>query len=90
MDGNAKRPQTAPKMSTNASHPLPFGALQTLDEPGFVARLGGVVELSPWVVQRAWQHRPFASREAVFEALAGCIRSAPLDEQLALDRKSVV
>lgn len=86
MDCNAKRYQTAPKMSTNATPTLSFDALQALDESGFVARLGGVVELSPWVVQRAWQRRPFASREAVFEALAGCIRSAPLDEQLALLR----
>lgn len=66
--------------------PLPFDQLQTLDGPGFMAHLGGVVELSPWVVERAWQRRPFTSREALIEALGACIHDAAPDEQLALLR----
>lgn len=65
---------------------LPFDQLQTLDATAFMARLGGVVELSPWVVERAWQRRPFASREALIEALGACIRGAAPDEQLTLLR----
>lgn len=66
--------------------PLPFDQLQTLDESGFMAHLGGVVELSPWVVERAWRRRPFASREALIGALGACIHDAAPDEQLALLR----
>lgn len=73
-------------MSTDATSPMPFDQLQTLDAAAFMARLGGVVELSPWVVERAWQRRPFACREALIEALTDCIHSAPPDEQLALLR----
>lgn len=75
-----------PTMSTPPTPPLPFDQLHTLDESGFMAHLGGVVELSPWVVERAWQRRPFASRDALVEALGACIRDAASDEQLALLR----
>ena len=52
----------------------------------FMARLGSVFEHSPWVAERAWQHRPFSSVEELFQAMAGEVRSATRDEQLALIR----
>lgn len=73
-------------MPSQATPLLPIDQLQSLDATGFMARLGSVVELSPWVVERAWLRRPFASREALIEALGTCIRSATPDEQLALLR----
>ncbi|MEO8544675.1 MAG: 2-oxo-4-hydroxy-4-carboxy-5-ureidoimidazoline decarboxylase [Burkholderiaceae bacterium] len=66
--------------------PLPFDALNALDESGFMQLLGGVVELSPWVVQQTWHNRPFASREAVFETLRNGILDAPREAQMALLR----
>ena len=74
------------KMKKSHPTPLPFTALSALDESGFMQLLGGVVELSPWVVQQTWKNRPFASREAVFEALRDGILHAPRDAQLALLR----
>ena len=67
-------------------HPLPIAALQTLDHAGFLARLGGVVEHSPWVVERAWAQAPFASFDALYDALARCIHNAARSEQIALLR----
>lgn len=60
--------------------------LNSLDEPGFLAQLDGIVEHSPWVVQRAWAQRPFGTRRALFETLARCIREASSSEQLTLLR----
>jgi len=66
--------------------PLSIAALQALDHAGFVARLGGVVEHSPWVVERAWSKAPFASFSALYDALSGCILEAGPSEQIALLR----
>lgn len=67
-------------------NPLPIAALQALDHAGFVARLGGVVEHSPWVVERAWAQAPFTSFSALFDALRQCIHDATPPEQIALLR----
>jgi len=48
--------------------------------------LGGLVELSPWVVSRAMALRPFDTPRALADALAHVIRSAPREEQLSLIR----
>lgn len=37
--------------------------LNAQDRDGFVRALGWVCEHSPWVVERAWERRPFASRD---------------------------
>lgn len=50
------------------------------------ALLGGLVELSPWVVSRATALRPFDTPGAVADALAQIIRSAAPEEQRALIR----
>ena len=52
----------------------------TLDE----AR--GVFEHSPWVAERAWRKAPFASRQALHEAMMAEVERASRDEQLALVR----
>ncbi len=65
---------------------LPIAALQALDHAGFVARLGGVVEHSPWVVERAWAQAPFACFNGLYDALARCIHDAARPEQIALLR----
>lgn len=74
-------------MTTAASpNPLPIAALQALDHASFVARLGGVVEHSPWVVERAWAQAPFTSFSALFDALRQCIHDATRPEKIALLR----
>ncbi len=72
--------------SANRPFPLSIEALEALDHAGFVARLGGVVEHSPWVVERAWTQAPFACFNGLYDALARCIHDAARPEQIALLR----
>ena len=65
---------------------LDLAALNRMDCARFVGRLGGVFEHSPWVAQRAWQGRPFASIEGLLQAMAREVQLASPEEQLALIR----
>ena len=52
----------------------------------FVALLDGTYEHSPWVAEAAWARRPFASLAQLKHALAGVVRDAGRERQLALIR----
>ena len=65
---------------------MTLAQLNALEETRFVALLGAVFEQSPWVAQRAWKRKPFASVDDLFQALADEVRRAGIDEQLALLR----
>jgi OHCU decarboxylase len=58
-------------------------AMSTSD---FVTAFGEVAEHSPWVARHAADRRPFASREAMVQAFAEAVRSAPRASRLALLR----
>jgi len=58
--------------------------LNSLDQDRFVEAVGLVFENSPWVAKRAWEHRPFASREILLEALVTQVQEATPEEKLAL------
>ena len=55
-----------------------------LSQEEFVAELGWVCEHSPWVAERAWHQRPFASLEALHQSMTAAMESASREEQLAL------
>ena len=57
-----------------------------MDEARFVAALGGVFEHSPWVAQRAYAARPFASVDELHAAMTAVVSRATEDEKLALLR----
>lgn len=59
-------------------------SLSRLDRAAFVAVVGAVFEHSPWVMERAWEKRPFAGRAALRTALAEVLREAGRPELLAL------
>ena len=61
-------------------------AISALDRETFRRQLGGVFEHSPWVADRAFDRRPFASLEALHAAMVAVVRSAPREDQLALIR----
>ncbi len=65
---------------------VPIAALHALGESQFVDHLGAVVEHSPWVARRAWAHAPFASFEALYDAMAHSIHGATQAQQLTLLR----
>lgn len=66
--------------------------MPTLDEvnrsnqEAFIALLDGVYEHSPWVAERAWTARPFATLAALAWTMANAVKHASRDEQLALLR----
>jgi len=60
--------------------------LNRMDEAQFVAALGGVFEHSPWVAERAFGERPFASVGALHAAMVAAVSRAHSSEQLALLR----
>jgi OHCU decarboxylase len=55
-----------------------------LDCKDFVWALGWVFEDSPWVAERAWVSRPFATVKALHEAMVDVVRHASREEQLAM------
>ena len=52
----------------------------------FVAAVGWIFESSPWVAERAWRRRPFASVGDLHAAMVAEMSTAQRDEQLALLR----
>ena len=66
--------------------PLTLEQLNAADRDAFVALLDGTYEHSPWIAQRAWSRRPFATLTALKQALADTVREADPAEQLGLIR----
>ena len=60
--------------------------LNALDREAFTRALGAVFEHSPWVAERAWPQRPFASVEALHAAMCEAMRQAGPAAQLNLIR----
>jgi 2-oxo-4-hydroxy-4-carboxy-5-ureidoimidazoline decarboxylase len=58
--------------------------LSQLDQNAFVTALDGIFEHSPWVAQRAWNLRPFATRGALLTALCDVVGQASREEQMSL------
>jgi 2-oxo-4-hydroxy-4-carboxy-5-ureidoimidazoline decarboxylase len=52
----------------------------------FLGALGGVFEHSPWIAERAFAARPFASVDALHGAMTDAVKRASRDEQIALLR----
>ena len=65
---------------------MTLAELNALDARAFVAALASVFEHSPWIVERAYASRPFASIDALHRALIDTVKRATDDEQLALLR----
>jgi len=56
------------------------------DQGGFVTHLGGIFEHSPWVAERAWERRPFATLEALHAAMVAVVNEASEEQQTRLLR----
>jgi 2-oxo-4-hydroxy-4-carboxy-5-ureidoimidazoline decarboxylase len=65
---------------------ITLSALNICPARQFVAVCGSLFEHSPWIAERTAAGRPFATREALHNALCATVRSAAADEQLALVR----
>jgi len=60
--------------------------LNAMTREQFVGALGWVFEASPWVAERAWAHRPFASRAELHGSMTGELDQAADAEKLSLLR----
>lgn len=60
--------------------------LNAKDRRDFAGAIGGAFEESPWVAERAWEKRPFATRDDLVDAMVSVVAAATLEEQLSLLR----
>src|SRR4051794_35902636 len=60
--------------------------LNEMSQDAFVGVCGNFYEHSPWIAERTWVKRPFASVGQLHETMSGVVRSAGADEQLSLIR----
>ncbi len=65
---------------------MTISELNARDRDAFVEALGWIFEDSPWVAERAWARRPFASLETLHQAMIDVVQQASEPEQLALLR----
>jgi 2-oxo-4-hydroxy-4-carboxy-5-ureidoimidazoline decarboxylase len=63
---------------------MTLAELNALPKEKFVDAIGWVFEHSPWVADRAWRNRPFASFDELSTRLIQQVQAASPDEQLAL------
>lgn len=65
---------------------MTLAELNACDRARFVGAIGGIFEHSPWVAERAWERRPFASVDKLHDVMMLEVTRAPRHEQLALLR----
>lgn len=58
--------------------------LNALSKEKFIEAIGWAFEHSPWVAERAWRKRPFASFDDLSTRMIQEVQAATPDEQLAL------
>lgn len=65
---------------------LTIKQLSALPQADFTARLAQVFEHSPWIAERAWHQRPYASIDELHQAMIKVVDNAEPAEQVALIR----
>jgi 2-oxo-4-hydroxy-4-carboxy-5-ureidoimidazoline decarboxylase len=63
---------------------LTLAQVNALDWTGFVKALGHLFEGPPWIVEAAWDARPFATLDDLQHALVTVMEAAPVERQVAL------
>ena len=66
------------------SHLITLGEVNTMDYARFSATFGGLVENTPWVLERAYARRPFADTLALRSAFHEVLLTGKPEEQLQL------
>ena len=64
--------------------PVDMAPINAMDRAAFVQKFGGIFENSPWVAEKAWEKRPFASLDAMHAAMVDVVKYAAAPMQLAL------
>ncbi|WP_076998094.1 2-oxo-4-hydroxy-4-carboxy-5-ureidoimidazoline decarboxylase [Variovorax sp. KK3] len=68
-------------MSTEL-HTLDLRALNAMDRAAFTAALGETFEHSPWVAEAAWAARPFATVQALHDAMMAVVLDCGRSRQI--------
>lgn len=63
---------------------LTLDQLNALAAADFTAALAGIYEHSPWVAEAAAKQRPFATLNALHEAMIAAVKAAPADARMKL------
>ncbi len=79
-------PHTVDLSTARVAPPYTLEDLSAMEQAQFVEAVGHVFEHSPWVAERAWSSRPFASLDALHATMVSAMMSASRNEQLALVR----
>jgi 2-oxo-4-hydroxy-4-carboxy-5-ureidoimidazoline decarboxylase len=69
---------------TAVAGPVDMAPINAMDRTAFVLKFGAIFEKSPWVAEKAWEKRPFASLDELHGAMVAVTKSAPASQQLAL------
>jgi 2-oxo-4-hydroxy-4-carboxy-5-ureidoimidazoline decarboxylase len=64
--------------------PVDMAPINAMDLAAFVVKFGGIFEKSPWVAEKAWERRPFASLDEMHAAMVAVAKNATAERQLAL------
>lgn len=63
---------------------ITLGELNGMDRQVFVTELGDIFEHSPWIVEAAYNERPFSNLQKLYQALTDTVRRADAARQTAL------
>lgn len=66
---------------------LSMGKINQMEKEEFVHTVGWVFEHSPWVAEKAWESRPFPSREELLQTMITIVQNSEESLKLALLRK---
>lgn len=69
-----------------ARAPVDLDALNAMSREAFLATIGPTFENAPWIAEAAVDVRPFASADALHQAMLAAVTSAPVERQLAFLR----
>jgi 2-oxo-4-hydroxy-4-carboxy-5-ureidoimidazoline decarboxylase len=58
--------------------------LNSTDRKTFIAAIGEVMELAPWVAEETFARRPFASIAALYDTMTDAVRNAPPERRQVL------
>jgi 2-oxo-4-hydroxy-4-carboxy-5-ureidoimidazoline decarboxylase len=64
--------------------PADMAPINAMDRTDFVKKFGGIFEKSPWVAEKAWEKRPFATPDDMHAAMVAVAKNATAAMQLAL------
>jgi 2-oxo-4-hydroxy-4-carboxy-5-ureidoimidazoline decarboxylase len=67
-----------------AAGPADMASINAMDREAFVQKFGGIFENSPWVAEKAWEKKPFATLDDMHAAMVAVARYAPASAQLTL------